>query len=178
VPWGLHRFHQSRQTHFITFSCDKRKPFLQESQRKRIFESVLEEMRRLYRFRVYGYVIMPEHVHLLISEPERRTLATAIQALKQAVSRRCSNAPKPFWETRYYDHNVGSYEDFVVKLRYIHRNPVKRELSEKPEEWRWSSCWHYASGEEGVVEIESEWTARRRERDSANMEKPHPSNGS
>jgi len=56
-----------------------------------------------------------------------------------------------------------SYCDFREKLRYIHRNPVKRGLCEKAEDWTWSSFRHYALGEVGAVEIESEWTARRRE---------------
>jgi len=53
----------------------------------------------------------------------------------------------------------------VVKIGYIHRNPVKRGLVRSPEEWKWSSYRHYALRENGVVEIESEWTARDRERD-------------
>lgn len=53
---------------------------------------------------------------------------------------------------------------FVEKLRYIHRNPVKRGLAARPEDWPWSSFRHYATGEIGVVEIESQWTASRRER--------------
>jgi putative transposase len=65
---------------------------------------------------------------------------------------------------RYYDHNVRNYAAFVDKLRYLHRNPVKRGLCEKPEDWKWSSFRHYATGEDCGVEIESEWTARRRER--------------
>ena len=52
----------------------------------------------------------------------------------------------------------------VEKLRYMHRNPVKRGLVQKPEDWEWSSFRHYLSSEPGIVEIESEWTARRRER--------------
>ena len=52
----------------------------------------------------------------------------------------------------------------VEKLRYMHRNPVKRGLVQHPKDWAWSSFRHYATGAEGIVEIESEWTARRRER--------------
>ena len=52
----------------------------------------------------------------------------------------------------------------VEKLRYIHENPVKRGLVERPEDWRWSSFRHYSTGEESVVEIESHWTAQKRER--------------
>jgi putative transposase len=176
MPWGLKRCHESKETHFITFSCFRRQPLLSHS-RKHTFEETLERMRKLYRFRVYGHVLMPEHIHLLLSEPERGTLAIVIQILKQAVSRRCPNAPKPLWETRYYDHNVRTYESFIGKLKYIHRNPVKRGLCKLPEDRRWSSFRHYATGEISVVEIESDWTARRREKELNPAEKPHPSKG-
>jgi putative transposase len=108
---------------------------------------------------------MPEHVHLLISEPERAKLATALQMLKQNVAREL-RLPEgnPFWQERYYDFNVWSEGKRVEKLRYIHRNPVRRGLVKRPEDWKWSSFLHYATGVEGVVEIESQWTARRRER--------------
>jgi hypothetical protein len=67
------------------------------------------------------------------------------------------------WQARCYDFNVWSEKKFVEKLRYIHRNPVQRGLVAQPEEWLWSSFRHYATGE-SAVEIESQWTARRRER--------------
>jgi hypothetical protein len=60
--------------------------------------------------------------------------------------------------------NIRNHSQFVEKLRYIHRNPVKRELCARPEDWEWSSFRHYSTGCEGIVEIESEWTARKRER--------------
>jgi putative transposase len=108
---------------------------------------------------------MPEHVHLLVNEPERDTLARAIQSLKQGVARRLAlRAADSFWQARYYDFNVWSEHKFVEKLRYIHRNPVKRGLVKRPEDWEWSSFRHYVNGEIGVVEIESQWTARKRER--------------
>ena len=69
-----------------------------------------------------------------------------------------------FWQPRYYDFNVWSEKKRIEKLRYIHRNPVRRELVKNPEDWQWSSYRHYLTGEVGVVEIESQWTARARER--------------
>jgi putative transposase len=146
---------------------------------RRIFEAALECVRGSFRLRVYGYVVMPEHVHLLVSEPERETLADALKSLKQGVSRRLIGAAEHFWQKRYYDFNVRNYLQFVEKLRYIHRNPVKGELCERPEDWEWSSFRHYATGWEGVVEIESEWTARKRERAQGKLppavELPHSS---
>ncbi len=109
---------------------------------------------------------MPEHVHLLVSEPEAEMLAKAIQALKISVARRAkpgrSESSFPFWQKRYYDHNVRGPESFVRKLRYIHRNPVRRGLVDTPGNWKWSSFLHYMTAEMGPVEIESQWTADRR----------------
>lgn len=160
--WGLKRYQQSRNLHFVTFSCYKRPPLLHSSREKRLFELALEQTRRCYGFWVTGYVVMPEHVHLLVSEPERGTLATALQAPKQSVARRLIGDREHFWQARYYDFNVWSKVKRIEKLRYLHRNPVKRGLVEKPEDWAWSSFRHYATGEVGVVEIESEWTGRKR----------------
>ena len=117
-----------------------------------------------FRLHLYGYVVMPEHVHLLLSEPPQDTLADALKSLKQGVSRRLIGDAEHFWQKRYYDFNIRNYPQFVEKLRYIHRNPVKAGLCERPEDWEWSSFRHYATGCEGRVEIESEWTARKRER--------------
>ncbi|HLZ43698.1 MAG TPA: transposase, partial [Candidatus Sulfotelmatobacter sp.] len=165
MPWGLHRFQQAGCLHFITFSCHHREPLLAEPQSRTIFEQSLERARRWYGFFVTGYVVMPEHVHLLISEPERGKLSTALQMLKQISAQRLGGPEgAPFWQARYYDFNVRSEAKRVEKLRYIHRNPVKRGLVERPEDWVWSSFCHYATGADGAVEIESQWTARRRER--------------
>ena len=101
-----------------------------------------------------------------MSEPERGTLALALQMAKQMVSRklRAATSKEPFGQPRYYDFNVWSERKRVEKLRYLHRNPVKRGLVASPEDWVWSSFWHYVTGEDGAVEIESQWTARKRQR--------------
>jgi REP-associated tyrosine transposase len=139
-------------------------PLLESASAMRTFELALDRVRRCYWLHVYGYVVMPEHVHVLLSEPERSNLAEAIKSLKQGVSRKLIGNDKRFWQKRYYDHNIRNYESFVGKLRYIHRNPVKRGLCATPEDWEWSSFRHYATGVEGIVQIESEWTVRKRER--------------
>ncbi len=167
MPWGLIRLQQSQQLHFITFSCYRRQPLLNTNHARFVFEHSLEQTRRSYRFHVIGYVVMPEHVHLLVSEPDRSTLATTLQALKQSVAQKLIGHHGRFWQTRYYDFNVCSSEKRVEKLKYIHRNPVSRGLVETPEDWLWSSYCHYATQEPGVVEIESPWVAYLREHPSA-----------
>jgi putative transposase len=160
MPSRLERFQHTGDFHFLTFSCHGRLPFLDDDAMRDVFESALEATRRRYVLFVLGYVIMPEHVHLLVSEPRRATLDRAIQALKTSVSKQSKQ--RPFWLVRYYDFNVHSEDKRIEKLRYIHRNPVTRGLVDRPEEWKWSSFRHYLTGEPGVVEIESHWTLNRR----------------
>jgi len=158
----LVRYQQSSHMHFLTFSCYQRRPYLDTHATRELFERSLENIRERYAFFVLGYVVMPEHVHLLVSEPEQAILAKVIQALKLSVS--VQQGHHPFWLTRYYDFNVFTGRKMVEKMRYMHRNPVVRGLVAKPEDWPWSSFRHYALGEIGTVEIESSWTTRRRDR--------------
>jgi len=167
MPAGLKRYQQNRDLHFITFSCYQRRPLLAQEAGRRIFEETLERVRRWYDFYVTGYVVMPEHVHMLMSEPERGTLRAAIQMLKQITSQKLRTDGTPFWYPRYYDFNVYTRTKRIEKLRYIHRNPVNRGLVASPEDWPWSSFRHYVTGVEGRVEIESEWTGRKREKAGA-----------
>jgi len=153
----------------VTFSCYRRRPWFTAAAAKRIFELALERVRRSFGLCIYGYVVLPEHVHLLISEPQRQTLAEAIKSLKQGVSRRLIAEQEHFWQKRYYDFNLRSHRQFVEKLRYVHRNPVKRGLCKRPEDWQWSSFRQYATGCQGRVQIECEWSARKRERPAGKL---------
>jgi putative transposase len=162
MPKGLRRFQQSAQSHFVTFTCYHRRQGFDQPAIYDLFVQVLEQMRRSFGLCIYGYVVMPEHVHLLLNEPERGLLADAIHYLKLSFAKRLGTGT--FWQKRYYDRNIRNEREFREKLRYIHRNPVKRELVLEPGEWKWSSFRHYALREKGPVEIESEWTARDRER--------------
>jgi putative transposase len=167
---GLERYQQSGHLHFITFSCYQRRPYLSTQAARKLFEQSLETMRTRYDFHVLGYVIMPEHVHLLLTEPKQVPLAKAIQALKLSVS--VQSTRRLFWLPRYYDFNVFTDRKLTEKLRYMHRNPVERGLAAAPHELAGSSFHHYLTGEQGPIEIESHWTVSRRERES-----PPPTSG-
>ena len=161
MPRGLYRCHHSRSAHFITFTCYHRYPHLGDPRVRDLFVRALERTRTLYRMKIYGFVVMPEPVHLLISEPERGSVANAMQSLKIASAKRgkaalaAHNVRSPFWQKRYYDRNESEQKEFIEKLKYIHRNPVQRRLVDRPEDWKWSSYRHYACGENCGVQIES-----------------------
>ncbi|MGA3223556.1 MAG: transposase [Acidobacteriaceae bacterium] len=90
---GLERRQQQGHLHFVTFSCHHRLPYLDTPITRDLFEDALETVHRRYHFEVLGYVVMPEHVHLLLSETGGELLATALQALKLSVVRRCRERP-------------------------------------------------------------------------------------
>ena len=105
---------------------------------------------------------MPEHVHLLVSEPDTVTLSVVMQVLKQTSSKRLKSVVQvhgeSFWESRFYDFNVRTEKKRVEKLRYMHRNPVVRGLGARPEEWEWSSYRRYLLDEPGQVEVDKRWS--------------------
>jgi putative transposase len=174
MPSGLHRTYGAHHLHFITCSSYRRLPFLSTARSRDSFLSMLEQTRQRYRFVVVGYVVLPEHIHLLLTEPEVGTPSTVMQVLKQRAARallpkRTRSNPrqgklfpdKPqrraFWQARFYDFNVWTTKKRVEKLRYMHRNPVKRGLVETPEQWRWSSYCFYLLDKAGPVRLNEGW---------------------
>jgi putative transposase len=164
----LHRYYGRGDLHFITFSRHRRQPWLGSPQRRDLFLRVFEQVRRRMGFDVLGYVVMPEHVHLLISEPEFGDPSGVVQLIKQRTARQilrraraCADQTNFWpdedavhvWQRRFYDFNVFTAKKRAEKIRYMHNNPVTRRLVRSPAEWRWSSYRYYAFHEEGVVKI-------------------------
>jgi putative transposase len=89
VPNGLIRIYGRGEWHFITCSCYRRLPFLGAARHREVFLKVLEQTRKKYQFVVAGYVVMPEHIHLLVGEPQIANPSRFMQVLKQRVSLQC-----------------------------------------------------------------------------------------
>ncbi|MGC2695016.1 MAG: transposase [Candidatus Angelobacter sp.] len=163
MPKGLRRWYGGGDVHFITCSCYQRKAFLDSAARRDLFLKIFEQVRQKYEFPVIGYVVMPEHFHLLIGEPDDGNVAVVMQVLKQRMALRCrargrsrppdEALPPAFWHPRFYDFNVFTKKKLIEKLDYIHWNPVRRGLVASPEQWQWSSDRYYSLGEEGPVKI-------------------------
>jgi len=173
MPRGLKRYYGKGDLHFITFSCYRRLPFLRTRGARDVFVRELARVRAEYGFRLIGYVVMPNHVHLLMSEPAKGTPSTVLQMLKQRVSRKMRKRKRradrrqmefmfgeneeglrAFWQERFYDFNVYRGGKVKEKLNYMHANPVIRGLVNHPRDWPWSSWAHYAKSERGHVEID------------------------
>jgi putative transposase len=173
MPKGLKRYYGQRQLHFLTFSCYRRLALLGTTRARNMFVKELRRVRREYGFLLVGYVVMPNHVHLLMSEPKKGTPSTVLQMLKQRVSRKMRErkraTPKEqlllrfpkfmaelpqFWQPRFYDFNVYSHKKKKEKLEYMQANPVVRGLVKHPRDWPWSSFSFYAKDEAGLAEID------------------------
>jgi putative transposase len=169
MPRRLHRHYGTGDLHFITSSCYRRRPLLGTPHHRNLFLQILEQTRLRYSFVVVGYVVMPEHIHLLISEADQETPATIMQVLKHRFARRvlgdlrrqCNPTQASLWrevldsghvwQKRFYDFVVRTEIKKIEKLKYIHRNPVRRGLVLEPDQWAWSSFRSYALGEHGPV---------------------------
>ena len=166
----MKRYYGRGHLHFVTFSCYRRLPLLRTAHAKNLFVQELSRVRAEYDFALVGYVVMPEHVHLLLSEPNKGTPSTVLQILKQRVSRKLrkrkrNRAPQApllfpelelahFWQTRFYDFNVYTGKKRREKLDYMHRNPVTRKLVRRPQDWPWSSYLSCEKGETGLISID------------------------
>ncbi len=178
MPRGLKRYYHRHDLHFITFSCDRRLAALAAPARRTLFARTLDKVRKRYRFALLGYVVMPEHIHLLMSEPEAGTPSTVLQVLKQMTSRvvlkelragcpgssahrlftQLSVSPRSgkarLWQPRFYDFNVWSEKKKWQKLEYMHLNPVQRKLVKHPAHWPWSSFRYYAYGDTKMLAMD------------------------
>ncbi len=167
MPAGLRRYYGKGDLHFITFSCYRRLPLLKSARARDVFVRELE-------FQLVGYVVMPEHVHLLVSEPRKGTPSTVLHKLKLRVSRKLrkrrrsahgrqmclpfeerAEPVRAFWQARFYDFNVYSEGKRIEKLNYMHENPLKRKLVTHPKEWPWSSWGFYAGAAKVLVQIDA-----------------------
>ena len=183
MPSRLRRYDEHGHVHFLTISCYRRLQFFRHDSVKRVFVDGMALTRAKLGIRWIGYVIMPEHVHLLVlpmpvGAEVPVPISAVLQHLKQYVGRHGKEAlrsiwretrslgsppldkwalgtgAKPFWKTRAYDFNVTTEQAFHAKLDYVHKNPITRGLVLRAEQWRWSSYRYYEFDEDSVIAMD------------------------
>ncbi len=179
------RFNDQGHAHALTFSCFRRQQFLAKDRSCQWLIDSIAVARDTQQFHVWAYVIMPEHVHLLIwpTEPEY-SVSRILSAIKLPVSRRAlafvrksapqflprmldrqpnGNQAHRFWQRGGgYDRNITEPQTVWAEIEYIHANPVRRSLCERPQDWKWSSAAIYA-GQPGPLAIDRESLPRTQE---------------
>jgi len=160
----LRRYEIQGHARFLTFSCYQRRPYFDDQQIRDTFADQLMITRSRLGFKLHAWVVMPEHVHLLVqpSLPEA-PVSRVLMSLKRRVSTKVlkrwrdenQDTPTQFWQSGGgYDRNIYSSEELTEKTRYIHENPVRRGLVERPEDWGWSSvrAWMGLDTEWGQID--------------------------
>ncbi|HEQ98657.1 MAG TPA: hypothetical protein ENO22_04870 [candidate division Zixibacteria bacterium] len=158
---------------FVTFGCYKSQKLLTDENIIKIFLEELDKLRTEQNIKILGYVIMPNHVHLVLWPPNGIQIGAIIGRLKALSARRSieylkitnpsslnnlkhpqSNSGFSFWKYRCYDHNCRSIDTIIEKIRYCHKNPVNQNLVERPEKWKWSSFNWYQGDKNIPIEID------------------------
>ena len=166
----LQRFNHTGTSRFITFSCYHNYNLFKTAEVKDLFVNTVTCLRDKYHFRLFGYVVMPNHVHLVLLPMHDVSLSKIIGELKSLSAREIIELWRnkglrifdklrivkdgkerwAFWQKRFYDHNCRTRETTIEKIHYCHHNPVKKGLVATPGEWRWSS-YRWYNGMDGVI---------------------------
>jgi len=171
---NLKHYDNEGQARFITFCTHRRLPLLTNNVfRKNIIESIVIT-RNKYEFKLIAYVIMPEHVHLIILPKQGISVSSIIGEIKRVsaknIHRILIERDSPliskltvirnraerfaFWQRRCYDHNCRSEKSMWEKVEYCHNNPVKRGLVKTADAWQWSSYRWYQGQRDVLLEMD------------------------
>ena len=171
------RFNEAGHAHFLTFSCFRRQPFLCKDRSREWVVEAIDRARLAHQFHLWAYVIMPEHVHLLIwPSGWEYSISSVLKTMKQSVSRRAKvfvekNAPEflermedrqpngdvayRFWQRGGgFDANLTEPETVWRTVEYIHANPVRRQLCIRPIDWKWSSALEMEAPGTGLLRLD------------------------
>ena len=160
------RFNEAGHAHALTFSCDGREPLLELDTAKRLFIDALEAARSGQKFDLWAYVIMPEHVHLLLW-PRRRpySISAILAAIKRPMAYRAGRAGlftgPSFWlPGGGFDRNLVGAEAVHAEIGYMHGNPVRHGLCTSPTDWLYSSARFWAGREDVPIRMDRTVPAR------------------
>lgn len=163
------RWENDVDVRFMTFSCYRRLPLMKHPEVMNLFSDTLADARRRMSFSLYAWVVMPEHVHLLCRPAPESTWGAIAQSVKTSVARRVlgrwreldapildrlrtSSGEIRFWQRGGgFDRNIRDREELAKEIGYTHRNPVRRGLVVRAEEWQWSSVRWWGGKCEGEI---------------------------
>ena len=170
------RYDNENDAHCLTFSCFRRLPLLGRERSRGWMLDSLRLGQKQKKYDLWAYVIMPEHVHVVLLPHPGVKISQILSTLKQPVSKIAilwlkENSPhflsriedvQPngrrshrFWQRGGgYDRNLRSLADVYEKIDYIHNNPVRRGLIDKADTWIWSSCRAWETGVEEPLALD------------------------
>jgi putative transposase len=131
---------QSQRTYFVTFNIDGRRRYMQSDRNCQLFLETLKHYREQGQSLIHAFVIMPDHVHLILTPAIGTTLEKAIQLIKGGFSYRAKQAVGPIWQKSFNESQIQTVAQYHAQVLYIHLNPVRKGMVEKIEDYEWSSA--------------------------------------
>ncbi|TVQ61974.1 MAG: hypothetical protein EA378_05785 [Phycisphaerales bacterium] len=166
---AMRRYEHANSVRFLTFSCLHRLPLFRSRAAKDVFVAQLQRTRERHTFLLHAWVLMPEHVHLVLRANSESDVPTTLRTLKGGVARRLiadwrsrgagglerlerADGSMAFWQSGGgYDRNCRDLDEIREKIDYCHINPVRRGLVERPGDWVWSSARFWQGQREGEI---------------------------
>lgn len=160
--------------HFLTFNTFQRYPYFKDEKCCELFLENLDGWRDKFKFRIYGYSILPEHVHLLLQPwvapnsfgsesctpnefgATRQGISYIVKMIKGVSAREINLYLKlsgNLWQPGFYDYNIYSFNKFNQKLEYIHKNPFKHGLTNDIAGYKYCSWRNYEMGDHSIFKI-------------------------
>ena len=126
-------------TFFTTAITYNRRRIFQVARNANLFIDTLQRYRAAGAFKLHAFVVMPDHVHLLLT-PQGKTISQVMNLIKGGFSRRMESK-LPVWQRGFADHLVLDRQHFESRRNYIHENPIRANLALSPEIYRYSSAF-------------------------------------
>jgi len=145
IPTRLHK----PGTYFITAPTYNRRRLFQIAATAELLLDTLQHYRREGHYKLHAFVVMPDHIHLLLT-PQEITLERALMLIKGGFSRRLGSK-LPAWQRGFADRRIRDREDFITHRDYIHNNPVRARICRLPEDYPYSSAFRRVAGTEEKI---------------------------
>lgn len=143
---NIKRFYEENAAYFLTTVTKNRIEIFRDPKSCKILLVTIEYFKLILDYRLYGFCIMPEHLHLIIHPFGKYNFSYIMKMLKGSFARKLNkiNAKEgKIWQKGFYDECILDSYELLKKLEYLHNNPVKANLVSSPEEFLYSSYNHY-----------------------------------
>ena len=147
IMTNIRRYYIPEAIYFITCVTYRRKNLLGLPENTSLFWEIAKYLKKTHPYKLYAHVLIPDHFHFLI-QPLKQNISVAMQSLKDNFSRQYKKLHEiktniRVWQYRFWDHVIRNEDDFKKHFDYIHYNPVKHRIVERPEDFRQTSYLHW-----------------------------------
>ena len=153
----MKHFYLENHAYFITTVTSQRQRFFADNDNCNILLRVLRFYRYRLNFRIFGYVILPDHFHVVIQVPENKSISSIMHGIKRGSAfqiNRNLNRRGPVWQAGYYEHVIRDEKDLKGRLDYIHKNPLKTGLVKDLDKYKYSSYRSYYLDDDSILAVD------------------------